>query len=63
MTFRRGGMIGATAAAVMCVLTVTTIDGQAPEPGPLLRDPARGDLRMLLDKTGLDSGKKDRPDA
>jgi quercetin dioxygenase-like cupin family protein len=28
-------------------------NAQAPKPGPLLTDPARGDLRMLLDKAGL----------
>jgi quercetin dioxygenase-like cupin family protein len=30
---------------------------QAPKPGPLLTDPARGDLRMLLDKAGLGSSE------
>ena len=30
---------------------------QAPKPGPILSDPARGELRMLLDKTGLGSSE------
>jgi quercetin dioxygenase-like cupin family protein len=59
MSVKRAGRTGAgaVAAAVICVLALTTIEGQAPPPGPLLTDPTRGDLRMLLDKTGLDSGE------
>jgi quercetin dioxygenase-like cupin family protein len=30
---------------------------QAPKPGPTLSDPSRGELRMLLDKTGLGSSE------
>jgi quercetin dioxygenase-like cupin family protein len=57
MRFIRGGSGRAGAAAAICFLTWTTIEGQAPKPGPLLTDPARGDLRMLLDKAGLGSGE------
>ena len=46
-----------SAASLIVVLTFTTVEGQAPKPGPLLTDPARGDLRMLLDKAGLGSGE------
>jgi mannose-6-phosphate isomerase-like protein (cupin superfamily) len=52
----RGRSGRAGAAAALCFLTVTTISGQAPTPGPLLTDPARGNLRMLLDNAGLGSG-------
>jgi quercetin dioxygenase-like cupin family protein len=47
-------------AAAICVLWLgSAVAGQspAPKPGPILTDPARGDLRMLLDKSGLGSSE------
>jgi quercetin dioxygenase-like cupin family protein len=57
MRFTPGGSRCAGAVAAICFLTLTSIEGQAPKPGPLLTDPARGDLRMLLDNAGLGSGE------
>ena len=57
MRLMRGRRGRAGAAAALCFLTLTPINGQAPQPGPLLTDPARGDLRMLLDNAGLGSGE------
>jgi uncharacterized cupin superfamily protein len=56
MALRRGGLWVLTAVAV-CVAASVPIAAQAPAPGPLLTDPARGNLRMLLDATGLGSGE------
>ena len=44
MRFTPGGSRCAGAVAAICFLTLTSIEGQAPKPGPLLTDPARGDL-------------------
>jgi quercetin dioxygenase-like cupin family protein len=41
----------------MCVLVLAIVEGQAPKPGPVLTDPARGNLQMLLDREGLGSGE------
>jgi quercetin dioxygenase-like cupin family protein len=57
MRFMAGAIGRAAAAAAICVLTSIALQGQAPKPGPLLTDPARGDLRMLLDKAALGSGE------
>jgi quercetin dioxygenase-like cupin family protein len=58
MTCKRGGTgAAAVATAAICVLMLATIEAQAPSPGPLLTDPARGNLRMLLDQAGLGSGE------
>jgi quercetin dioxygenase-like cupin family protein len=48
-----------TVTAVLTMFLALAIDAQAqaPKPGPLLTDPARGDLRMLLDKVGLGSSE------
>jgi quercetin dioxygenase-like cupin family protein len=41
------------AAWALSLVFAVAANAQAPKPGPLLTDPARGDLRMLLDKAGL----------
>jgi len=48
-----------TVTALLTIFLAVAIDAraQAPKPGPLLTDPARGDLRMLLDKAGLGSSE------
>jgi quercetin dioxygenase-like cupin family protein len=43
--------------AAICVTAFASGSAQAPKPGPILSDPSRGDLRMLLDKTGLGSSE------
>lgn len=54
-------MIGGHSAlvATVCVMLGSAVAAQspAPKPGPVLTDPARGDLRMLLDKNGLGSSE------
>jgi quercetin dioxygenase-like cupin family protein len=57
MVFRQGGRVGVGAVVTICALAATTTEGQAPKPGPVLTDPARGNLQMLLDKEGLGSGE------
>jgi hypothetical protein len=56
MAFRHGGRGAAAAVAAIWTVAVTTVEGQAPKPGPVLTDPARGSLQMLMDKEGLGSG-------
>jgi quercetin dioxygenase-like cupin family protein len=41
----------------MCFAAFVSGHAQAPKPGPVLTDPARGDLKMLLDKAGLGSSE------
>jgi quercetin dioxygenase-like cupin family protein len=45
------------AVAAICLSAFATGHAQAPKPGPLLADPTRGDLRMLLDTAGLGSSE------
>ena len=50
--------VGIATAATLCLVSFANGHAaQAPKPGPLLTDPSRGDLRMLLDKTGLGSSE------
>jgi quercetin dioxygenase-like cupin family protein len=51
----RVGLMVISAAFLMCGGSGHA--AQAPKPGPTLSDPARGELRMLLDKTGLGSSE------
>lgn len=55
-------MIGGNTAAISAVCAMWFGSGlaaqsPAPKPGPVLTDPTRGDLRMLLDKNGLGSSE------
>ena len=51
-TARKGLKTGIVLAASVCVLAVVSA-GQAPQPGPRLSDPQRGELRLLLDAQQL----------
>src|SRR5262245_7531344 len=44
-------------AVATCFLAMRTVGAQAPRRGPLLKGPARGNLRMLLGNAGLGSGE------
>ena len=60
MLIRQLRLRAAVLAAVSIATIVTGVTGralQAPEPGPLLTDPQRGELRMLLDKQRLGSSE------
>jgi quercetin dioxygenase-like cupin family protein len=55
LRFRAAVLAAISIATIVTAVTVRAL--QAPEPGPLLTDPQRGELRMLLDKQRLGSSE------